>query len=335
MSLPPDPWPDGFERWPADAEWVSSEVGELARKYDSVENHGWYRNLEPTIRELRPLLADGALWIDYSGGTGILVDRLAHELPDRRFGALLVDASPRFLRLALEKLRSDPRVAFRWIRYLAEAKRLERLDEVLPDWLLERGVDVLTSTNAIHLYYQMEDTLRSWFEVLRPGAVALVQSGNIDNPDAPEGSWVIDQTVERLQPIARDLVREDARFAPLRAGSDDEQRRSAYDRLRRKFFLPIRPLGFYLEKLRAAGFEIVTVEARPIEASVEEWRDFLAAYHEGVLGWAGGSARIEGTDPAPGVVELRQELLGRALDALFEGSGSFQACWTYVRCRRP
>ncbi|HVS13554.1 MAG TPA: class I SAM-dependent methyltransferase [Thermoanaerobaculia bacterium] len=335
MTLPPSPWPDGFERWIPDSEWVAAEVGELARKYDSVENHGWYRNLEPTIRDLVPLLGDDALWLDYSGGTGILVDRLAHELPDRRFGALLVDASPRFLRLALEKLRSDPRVAFRWLRYRSGEKRLERLDEVLPGWLIRRGFEVLTSTNAIHLYYQMEATLRSWFEVVRPGGVVLVQSGNIDNPDAPAGTWVIDETVERLQPLARKLVREDPKLAPLRVGLDDRQRQAAYDRLRRKFFLPIRPLAYYLDKLREAGFEIAAVEALPIEASVAEWRDFLAAYHEGVLGWAGGSARIEGTDPAPEVVALRQELLDRALHALFEGGDDFRACWTYVRCRRP
>ena len=46
------------------------------------------------------------------------------------------------------------------------------------------GVDAISSTNAIHLYYDLEDTLRSWTRVLKPGASCFVQSGNIGNPAA-------------------------------------------------------------------------------------------------------------------------------------------------------
>ncbi len=331
-------WPRDFERWNEDEPWVTEPVGDLARKYDSVENHGWYRNLEPTERELLDLFASREstqLWLDYSGGTGILIDRVLRQLGDREVGALLVDASPKFLRLALEKLAADERTAFRWIRYLKEEKRLERLDEVLPASLLERGVDVITSTNAIHLYYGMKETLRSWYEALRPGGKVLVQSGNIDNPDAPEGSWIIDLTVERLQEPAREIVRTDDRFALFRDPLEDHERDERYRELRQKFFLPVRPLDFYLRRLEDAGFELESVRAVPIEADVSDWLDFLGAYHEGVLGWAGGSARIDGEEPSEGVIELRLELLRESLDRLFEGRASFEASWTYITCRRP
>ena len=71
---------------------------------------------------------------------------------DARAGVVIVDSSPKFLRVALEKFRDDPLVAFRLLRYRKDEKRLERLDEALGAPLLERGVDVIVSTNAVHLY---------------------------------------------------------------------------------------------------------------------------------------------------------------------------------------
>jgi len=48
--------------------------------------------------------------VDYSGGTGILLDRLKLRIFDRKAGILIADASPRFLRVALEKFAKDQRV---------------------------------------------------------------------------------------------------------------------------------------------------------------------------------------------------------------------------------
>src|SRR5688500_18276514 len=110
-------WPEGFERVPT-AAWTALPIETLARKYDSVEHHGWYRNLEPTLDELEEKLRDGDLICDYSGGTGILADRLLRRCPELRAGVLIVDSSPKFLRLALEKLGSDGRVGFRLIEFL-------------------------------------------------------------------------------------------------------------------------------------------------------------------------------------------------------------------------
>ena len=115
-------------RWPPelprvlDEEWTRADVDTLALKYDTVERHGWYRNLEPTLDDLAGFLRDGMMLIDYSGGTGILLDRLLHRLPARQAGYLLVDSSPKFLRLALEKLRAEPRTAFRLIHFLRAEK---------------------------------------------------------------------------------------------------------------------------------------------------------------------------------------------------------------------
>ena len=43
------PWPSSFDRVP-DAPWAQQPVEALALNYDTVENHGWYSNLDYTYR---------------------------------------------------------------------------------------------------------------------------------------------------------------------------------------------------------------------------------------------------------------------------------------------
>jgi SAM-dependent methyltransferase len=320
-------WPEGFPRIPGD-DWVDRPPEELARTYDTVREHGWYRNLDPSVATLRERLREGEILLDYSGGTGILAARLLEELGAREVGILIVDASPKFLRIALEKLGADERVAFRLIDFLRDEKRLQTLQEALEPPLLERGVDALSSTNAIHLYYDLDETLRSWRALLRDGGRVHVQSGNIGVADLAEGAWIIDETVEAISAAAEGIVRADERWAAYRSRIGDRR----YEALRRKYFLPVRPLGHYLEALERAGFTIESVEHRTIEARTADWTAFLAAYHEGVLGWVGGSERVEGTPPTDEAVADRLELLRLAVDEVFEAE-SFDAVWTYVDAR--
>ena len=115
----------GWERIP-DEDWTTEPVDAFGASYDNVAQHSWYRNLDPTVEELAHLLADGEILVDYSGGTGILVDRLKLRLFGTQAGAVIVDSSPKFLRAALEKFGDDPRVGLRLLRYLKEEKRLQR-----------------------------------------------------------------------------------------------------------------------------------------------------------------------------------------------------------------
>ena len=62
------PWPAGFIRNP-DEEWARAPLATLAQKYDRVESHGWYDNLDPTVEELDAWMGDGRVLVDYSGGT--------------------------------------------------------------------------------------------------------------------------------------------------------------------------------------------------------------------------------------------------------------------------
>ena len=86
-------WPGDFTRIP-DEEWTRQPVDQFGLSYDDVGNHGWYKNLEPTIAQVLATLKPGDLLVDYSSGTGILtrrlLDRIGHEV-----GILNVDASPK------------------------------------------------------------------------------------------------------------------------------------------------------------------------------------------------------------------------------------------------
>ena len=105
----PFAWSPQAPRIPEE-EWTRRPLGELALKYDTVETHGWYSNLDPVLDRLVGLLSPGDLVVDYSGGTGILVDRLLKRVGELRFACAIVDASPKFLRLAADKLGDDERV---------------------------------------------------------------------------------------------------------------------------------------------------------------------------------------------------------------------------------
>ena len=124
------PWPRGFPRVPDD-DWVR----QAARGARAHLRHGSGSRLVPEPRPdggraRRARSGPGDILLDYSGGTGILAERLLTELPEPEFGILIVDASPKFLRVALEKLGEDERVAFRLIRYLKDERRLQTVQEV-------------------------------------------------------------------------------------------------------------------------------------------------------------------------------------------------------------
>ena len=327
-------WPPGFARVP-DEDWTRQPVDTFGLHYDTVENHGWYRNLDATVEDLARHLRDGDVLIDYSGGTGILLDRLKLRIFDRQVGMLIADSSPKFLRLGLDKFADDHRVALRLLRWLKEDKRLELLQEVLGDALVARGVDAIASTNAIHLYVDLPETLASWARVLRPGGRVFVQSGNIRNPRAGASEWILDETVWAIHEVATGLVRNDPRYAAYRPLLDDARRMEAHVAYRDRVFLPVRPLDYYVRCLEGVGFRIEDVTARTIEARVEDWFQFLSAYHDAVLGWIGGSEKVDGETAGAGAVRDRLAVIRHAMDTLFGGRQTFRCCWTYVNCVKP
>jgi SAM-dependent methyltransferase len=331
MSSDKFTWPGDFTRIP-DEEWARLPVDEFGLNYDDVGNHGWYKNLEPTIAQVLAALAPGDLLVDYSSGTGILTRRLFERIADQ-VGILNVDASAKFLRVALESFRDDERVAFRLLRWLKEEKRLQTLDEVAGPEILAQPASVITSTNAIHLYYDLDETLASWARVLRPGGLVFICSGNMRNPNGRPGEWIIDETVAKVNEIAADLVRTEPAFAEYRPTLEDAALMSRHEKLREKVFVPVRPLDFYEDSFRDAGFTVLHVFEETIHARIDEWYKLLCTYNDGVLSWVGGSEKVEGKPPSEEAVRQRLFLIRYSLEKLFPGQDSFPCTWTYLTCR--
>jgi SAM-dependent methyltransferase len=329
---PDSGWPAGFIRIP-DQDWTRQPVDQFGLSYDSVRGHGWYKNLEPTVAQVLAALDPGKVLIDYSSGTGILTRRLLERI-SHPVGILNVDASPKFLRVALETFGSDERVAFRLLRWLKQERRLQRLDEVVSAEAFAPGADVLTSTNAIHLYNDLDDTLASWARMLRPGGLAFICSGNLHNPAAPAGNWIIDDTVARVNEIAAEVVASHAAFEEYRGTLADSALMARHHKLRDKVFVPVRPLELYVDAFERAGFTVLHVFDETVTAGLDEWCQFLATYHDGVLSWVGGSEKVEGSAPSGAAVRDRLFLIRYGLERLFPGQDSFPCAWSYLTCRR-
>ncbi len=327
----PFAWPEGFDPIPSES-WTADPVDEFGLAYDHVNEHSWYANLDPTVVELASTLRPGDILMDYSGGTGILLDRLKLRMFDAPVGTVIVDSSPKFLRVAVEKFRDDPRVGFRLLRFLKDERRLERVDEVVGAPMINRGFDVISSTNAIHLYTDLPDTVKAWHAVLKSGGKVLINSGNIRNPRARSSEWILDETVWVVADLAQGIVRSHPDYVQYRPLLTDEARMAKHAAFRDQVFLAPRPLDFYLEAFRDGGFEVEGVREATIEAGVQDWYEFLTAYHGAVLGWVGGTEKIDGTAPTEAAVTDRLRLMRQSMDLLFANRSTFNACWTYITC---
>jgi SAM-dependent methyltransferase len=330
-SYPTSVWPDGSARVP-DEPWIHEPLDTFGTSYDAVDAHGWYRNLDPTVAQILAALQDGDILIDYSGGTGILDRRLLRAVR-RPVGILIADSSPKFLRVAVEDLASDERVAFRLLPFLKTERRLRTLDEVLGPELLARGADLLASTNAIHLYNDLPPTLQGWRRSLRHGARVFVSSGNLRNPNARDGEWIIDETVGAINEIAARLVQTEPLFEEYREVLADPGRMVGYTALREKVFVPVRPLDFYTDTFQSCGFDVLSVFDMTIQARVSEWGHLLTTYHEGVLGWVGGCEKVDGRAPTEKALRDRLFLIRHSLERLFKHEETFDCCWTYITCQ--
>jgi hypothetical protein len=160
-----------------------------------------------------------------------------------------------------------------------------------------------------------------------------ITSGNLRNPRAAENEWIIDETVYVVHEVATGIVRTDDRYVAYRPVLEDEERMHAYLEYRDRVFLAPRPLDSYLGALREAGFEVDEVTERTIEADVDEWYEFLAAYADAVLGWVGGSAKVDGEAATEEAAADRLRLLHDSLSVIFGGRPTFNCVWTYVTAR--
>ena len=267
--------------------------------------------------------------VDYSGGTGILTQKLFGRT-EARCGVIIVDSSPKFLRTAITNLGSDPRVAFRLLGYDDLRRRLQHLDEVLDRPILDRGLDAIVSTNAVHLYPNLLDTFRAWARASSIGTRVFIQSGNIGLDGSAPCGWIINDTIDGIHRRAVEIVRQRKEYATYAQLLDDARRMDSYASLRNRYFLSPRSRKEYCSALGGAGFSIDSVTIKKVDVSTDEWFESLSLYHEGILGWIGGTKKIDGQSPTSSALRDRLEIMREALSAYFCQRPVTQACWTHI-----
>ena len=237
---------------------------------------------------------DGDVLVDYSGGTGILLDRLRLRVvrpPVRRCDRRQLPEVParRGREVPQRPAGRVPAAALPQGREAALSTWTKCSAEDFP------GADVLVSTNAIHLY----DRSRGHPPCV--GACVLKPDGRVrdqlrQRPQPARGGQRVDH---RRDGVRRPRGRAGTRTGPTRAGTALPQRA----RRSRSECARIASSGATASssrrgrssttstrsEQRASWIEDVT--ERAIEANVHEWYEFLAAYADAVLGWAGGTEK--------------------------------------------
>lgn len=315
-----------------DDEFLKSDVTEFALGYDKVKNHTWYDNLDYLVKLANEYFGEDDLIMDYSCGTGIFCERLLKiKIDSPRI--LMLDSSPKYLKLSYEKFHRNYKFFFRLIKFIKEENRLQTIEESIGTKSSEL-LDGIVCSNAVHLYPNIEDTIKSWYNILVKGGKLLINSGNILNPNMDSSSVLIDQTVNDIAKISYDIVTNDPKYSKYVDLIQNFEYINKHDKLRDKYFLPIRPIDFYTEELTKNGFKMIEVKTENIEARVDEWFDFLKVYHEGIIGWIGGSKKITGIEPTEEEINDRIEIIKTALNIIFENNNDFKACWNYIICEK-
>ena len=120
-----------------------------------------------------------------------------------------------------------------------------------------------------------------------------------------------------------EIVESKSEYADAKRFLTDDDYLQQHDKLRDKYFLPARPLLYHTDKLEDAQLHVTNTSVEVFSA--EEKFAQVSRISRGRLGLARG-AQITGEAADPAWVEMRQVLIGDALDQLFEGRKKFDAC---------
>lgn len=324
-------WPSGVARIPTE-EWANSRVDDAAIRYDKHAKNVFGTTWEPTISQVLSALDESNVLLDYSCGTGQFSERLL-SLVDRPIKILNVDVSPRYLRIAADRFKHDGRVALRLLRKLNSESEFEPLENAVTDLLPDTGADLLVSTNAIHLYSNLSRTLDSWRKVLRKNARIFISTGDINNPKRKIEDLRLHNTVTTVNEIAENVVRTEPVFEEYRDRLDNRTLMRDYLNLREHVYPPARTIDFYLDSLAQSGIRPIHYFEEPVNITVDDLVDALLPYHDVVLGWIGGSRKVEKTAPSSKAIQDRLFLIKYCADKILGSQNFFQCAWTYITCR--
>ena len=287
--------------------------------------------------QLAAHLRDGDMLMDYSGGTGILLDRLRLRIFERPVGALIVDASAKFLRVAHEKYARRPaRRAAPAALHHARRSACSRSTRCCGPEIYERRVDAIAAVNAIHLYPDLDevaDGVGARAAARRQGVHQLRQPAQPARGEA--GEWILDETVWVINDLAEGLVRSDPRYAQYRPVLDDTERMRAHAAHARPRVPQAAPARVLHRRADARGPD----GHRRRRGDDRRRRRRVVRAHDGLPRRRARLGRRQrrsstGAEPTPEAVEDRLAIMRHAIDTIFGGRETFNACWTYITAEK-
>lgn len=325
-------WPSAAPRIPEEA-WTRTPVDESALRYDKHASNVFGSTWDPVIAQVLSVLNRDRILLDYSCGTGQFTERILRHLegPAR---VLNVDVSPRYMRIAVDRFKYENRVALRLLNRDQDTGKFQSVENAIDGLIEEPGVDILTSTNAIHLYSHLSETLDSWSRVLRPDGIVAISTGDMSNSNRAGNNWSLHDTVGTVNELAQNIVRKDAAYAEYRSKIDDAATMAGYLSLRKHVYPEVKPIELYLDLLSDAELRPLYHFDRTIEVSMEDMLEALLPYHDVVLGWIGGSRKVEGHEPTEASVRDRISLIQRCVENIYAGHDHFRCAWTYITAKR-
>ena len=299
--------------------------------HDAVVAASWHvKNIDPLIHILTSLIKPNDIVVDFGAGTGASAVYFVKNIK-KKYNLILVDNSPSWLGKAYDVLKKNKNVRF----LLLERTKMgyKTLDLLVG----ENTLDHVVSANTFHLVPETKKAFEGIYHALKPGGTFVFQSGNIVNPRRKIGLLMIDDTVKSVHDIAIEIIKTNKAFSRYKKGL---KTRINKERVQRKIVFPDpRPISFYLDALKKAGFLKEKVQYKPIKVKFKDWLDFLLVrrLQAGILPEVGGKNATEKEE------EDRNTLIRLAAEDFFTkleksnpyaNKQGFSAEWTYVTAKK-
>jgi len=312
-----------FESWKPDRPVSKGSTA----YHNAVANAKYYlENVDELVIMALPDIKEGDVVADFGAGTGVSAMRLLQQSKNN-FKLILVDNSPAWLGKAYEVLSGNKNVEF----FLLE--KTEERYATLAETVGEEIIDIVLSSNTVHLIPNIGECFNGVFDSLKPNGKFIFQSGNIFRKGREEGTLMIDDTVKRVHDIAVEMVRTDKRYTKYK---NDLDAHIQHENSQRKFVFPEpKTLEYYTKALEDAGFKVTDIHHKTIKIAYKDWLDFLRVkrLQAGIL------PEIGGKEPTPEEEQDRDDIITAASKALFkelEGKNpladekEFTTEWMYV-----
>ncbi len=293
--------------------------------HNAVASTSWHKNnISMLIKIIKNKIKKNDIVVDYGAGTGSSAIYLLKKIELSKL--LLIDNSSSWLGHAHMLLNSNKKVEF----YILDKVNNKYL--FLNELIGENSVNHIICANTVHLIPNIPETFKGFYDSMKNSGTLVFQSGNITNK-ANGGALKIDDSINQIHDLGLELIKTDDKFKKYK---NNLGKRIKEQYPQRKLVFPDpRPIEYYLNSLKLAGFKNIKVTHKPIKVSYIDWLNFLNVkrLQAGIL------PEIGGIDPSEQEEKDRSKIIETAAKKLFKklqkenkyaNSKFFTAEWTYV-----